>query len=1663
MPAPDVARRLERWKLSLLDLTLRNRLLDARDGRQVLPLVGADPVALMAKLAEGASFDVTPGAAIDPAAVGGPERAAEAMARTGAAALAKSQLVAAVSPDELDRRLVAMARSARESVQESGASTLWLALGVLRWFETDGEGVARHAPLVLYPVELRRAGAGERYRVTASADAEPRWNDTLFEKLSAEFGVVAPRPDSERDELDLAAAMGALTAAVTRFDRWQVLPEARLGIFSFTKFAMWTDLAEHGDALLGAPVVAHLAAGTGEAFPVQPAFPEASALDRTLPLGDLFAPLDCDSSQLAAVLAAADGRSFVLQGPPGTGKSQTITNLIAQALVGGKSVLFVAEKQAALEVVQRRLASAGLGDFCLELHSHKSGKRETIAELGRVLERVWRPQTPVAGDDVRLAATRDELNRYIAALHDGGASGVSVHDALAALGTLADAPALADGTADTRDAIVAQRDAANRFAEAAAAVAPVTAHPWHGSTLDTWQLSTEDAVRAALVEARTAGAALGDAVSALGPRLPGVGATRKDELEALGALAEHLATSPHPGAALVNAALAHPASTGASGAVADQIALVKARAATTTTTAAPKDAVSWLALARRRRELARRLATRWTDAVYALPLDGLAARFRAWANRFPLFRWFALRGARKQTKAALVAGALPGDTEVADDLATATQVTDADRALADSADAAKGWLGALAPAVGPDGDLDSVERALTWARELRAAFDRTAIAPADRDTAWRAVVAVAADHAAGTAPWIELAATVARWRTALGRLRDVCGVEVIADGRPHLETLAARVAGWSAAPTALRDWTAYARARTAAVAAGLGNTVAGVESGAVAAGAIVAAWERALYRGVADRATAASPALAQFHGASHHARVAEFVELDRAQLGVARARAIAKLAERVPRVSADTADGGEIGVLLHELKKQRRHKPLRALFRDIPNLLPRLKPCLLMSPLSVAQYLDPAVRRFDLVVFDEASQIPTADAIGALARGKAAVVVGDSKQLPPTRFFELGDRKADGAEPDPDDVEELESILDECVAARLPELRLTWHYRSRHEDLIAFSNQHYYGGNLDVFPAAAATTGGLGVSLRPIAGVYDRAGARHNRVEAEAVVAEVLARLRDPERSARSIGVVTFSRPQQDLILDLLDAARTADPTLDRFFTDEAKEPVLVKNLETIQGDERDVILFSIGYGPDRDGKVAMNFGPLNKDGGERRLNVAVTRARDELVIFSGLTPEHIRDDVSALGVRHLADLLRYARAGGQPAAERAARPPATPLTQSIAAALTAKGWTVHHQVGCAGYRIDLAVVDPDDPGRYVLGLEADGPAYARAATARDRDRLRGQVLVNLGWQLHRVWSLDWFHDADKELGRAHNAVINAIARARAARKSPGKSGPVKADASGAVKADASGAVKTEASGAVKASTSGQVTTRGEVSAPAPAAAPSVTAPPATTTPGPAPAPTPRTPAPATTPPPAAPTATEPRPAAATTAIGKYQATSLTAGRRDSDDLFDVAKTEALGAFIDQVLAREAPLQLGLLARRIAAGYGVTRVTPRVVERVRIVTDGQATLGSSDDPDVVWRRDQDPAALPMVRVPDDRGGDSKRDWDELPLVELAAGARLVLERNLGLPRAELLKETAKLFGFARPSDKLLERVEAALVLLVARGGARVDDDRVSLP
>jgi very-short-patch-repair endonuclease len=1650
---PAARARLEWWKLSLLDLSAGNRLLDAKESRTCIALPELDPVRLAATLDGGGAFafeagvdHVDPGPGVD----------------TG-------RLRVALTTAELERSLVAIRRTARAQLADGGVHTMWLALGMLVW--CDSNQASHAAPLALWPVELERTQGGA-LRLVAMEGMEPRFNQTLGEKLRRDFELLLAPADS--DTIDLAALLDAAEGIAVTRPGWRVERSARLGIFSFAKFVMWNDLDTRADELLGSPVVSHLATGSGIAFG-QPSGAAAAGVTRQIGAStwaagksiELLAPLDADASQLHAVAAAGAGASFVLQGPPGTGKSQTIANLIVHCVGQGKSVLFVTDKIAALEVVQQRLSAVGLGEFCLELHSHKAGRAQVLAQLGRVLERAFRPGSGPIGDD-RLADLRTALDEHVAALHRVGAFGRSLHDVLGRLVELRTTPraslAERDAVGLNSATFERRRIAVEQLAAAAVSVEPVANHPWRASTLERWPLDGRERALTAIDEAAASAAALNAAARDVASLVPGLVARTREQLQALGALAALAASSPRPGAELLTQL--RPSRGDDLG---EQIALIRARGAGTIDV--PRDPLAFLLLASRHRLLATEVDDRFSDAVSGLDAPALWTQMRKWTNSVAPVRFVALRNARAEIKAA----AIPMQLETDGAMISALEAVIAERAcrvaLQGAAEPARRWFGDL----GGDPlalEISKIDAAVGWASDLRKAFDAVDVIGGDagRDAAWRSLVAQVAagpttsagngrseglppplppgdrrcQAPAGLPPDLaifgRLAEAVARWVPALAALAEATGIDrtALGAGDDHLAALRERAETLRHSIDSLRDWVAFHGARHAALASGVGPAVAVLERGDLGASELALAWERATLLAWADAELADTPALSRFHGAAHHAHVAAFADLDRAALALVRSRALARLAERVPRVShgrdSGADPGGELGVLLHELKKQRGHRPLRRLFAEIPTLLPRVAPCMLMSPLSVAQYLDPAAARFDIVVFDEASQLPTADAIGALARGEAAIVVGDSRQLPPTRFFEAG------VATDEDGVTaELESVLDDCVAARLPELRLAWHYRSRHEDLIAFSNARYYGDRLQVFPTAQGSPD-LGVSWRRIDGIYDRGATRQNRAEAEAVVAEVLARLRDPASrvGSRSIAVVTFSRAQQELVEDLLDEARDADPALDPFFEDAEPEPVIVKNLETIQGDERDVVLLSVGYGPDEAGAISMNFGPLSQRGGERRLNVAITRAREQLVVFSSFAPEDIPDD-APLAVRDLAALVTFARNGGGAARSTEDTPPASPITAAIARALGERGWTLRHQVGCGAYKVDLAVVDPSDGGRYVLAIEHDGAAYANAPAARDRDRLRAQVLSQLGWRLHRVWSLDWWADPEREIQRAHGAIVMAIAagRQRRASISPRPSGRL---------ARPSDQIRNAALGS------------------APVGAPIIRIPPK---------PVPDLSAAFDAPvEPIDGSSTTPNLASGSTpvrlprnaiAIGPYTAAAIPPGRRTPDDLFAPRHLAELGKVVEQILAAEAPMHVDLLARRVGAYFGIGRVTQRVTDQVRIALDGRGRWG--DEQNVVWRLDQDPGAVPPVRVASSgvNASTARREIDEIPLSELAAAARIVVERAIGIASNDLVRDTARLLGFARITEKVTERVANGVRLAQVRELIRIDSGKATLP
>ncbi|MGI6005213.1 MAG: DUF3320 domain-containing protein [Christensenellales bacterium] len=592
-----------------------------------------------------------------------------------------------------------------------------------------------------------------------------------------------------------------------------------------------------------------------------------------------------------------------------------------------------------------------------------------------------------------------------------------------------------------------------------------------------------------------------------------------------------------------------------------------------------------------------------------------------------------------------------------------------------------------------------------------------------------------------------------------------CNLETFSTGDNWLSNMIEATQGWLSNIDDLRDWCIYLSTKQQADAIGLGSAAEALERGAATEENVLAAFEKALHMHAAEAIIAKEPALQDFSGTLMETNVKHYRDVCSNFEQLTRNELLAKLSSKVPMSNINVADSSEISILKRAIRSGGRGLSIRKLFDMISNLLPRLCSCLLMSPISVAQYIDPSYPQFDLVIFDEASQLPTSEAVGAIARGKNLIVVGDPKQLPPTSFFTKNRTDDDNFEQ-----EDLESILDDCLALSIPETYLQWHYRSRHESLIAFSNREFYNNELFTFPSPNALVSE--VVFVPVQGFYDRSKTRQNEAEANAVVVEIIRRLSHEQTRNQSIGVVTFSVVQQNLIDDKLQAAFAKHPQLDEWNSN-ASEPVFIKNLENVQGDERDVVLFSIGYGPDSAGKVTLNFGPLNRAGGWRRLNVAVSRARQKMIVYSTLSPEQI--DLSktrAEGVVGLRAFLEFAKNGKQALHTRdiVAVDDINAIITNIAEALRKEGYKVNTNIGYSRYRVDLGVVHPDRPQEYILGILLDGERYRNAATARDRNILQDSVLASLGWKIHHVYVIDWLQNSGKEIQKLIMAIKNSLA-----------------------------------------------------------------------------------------------------------------------------------------------------------------------------------------------------------------------------------------------------------------------------------------------------
>ena len=1364
--APEERNRIDVWRSRLLDLTLRNKLINFKPGKQAIPLYAAEPAAIEDRLAEGKSLRLKSLNALlpesDPRSVDQHAQATSASQKDhqGREALARNELLAELDAGDLDERLTEIFRSARTAQEEGGANTLFLVLGMLKW--SDGKHGDRtfQAPLVMVPVTLERQSVNSGFSLKCHDD-DTVVNPTLLQLLEHQFELriagITGEAELPQDGsgVDIPAIWAAFRAAVVSLPGFEMLPSVWLGQFSFTKYLMWKDLTDRLDDILQSPLVRMLVNDERDSPPLQQgAFLPEDRLDDERQPQDLFIPTDCDSSQLAAVNAAANGLSFVLEGPPGTGKSQTITNIIADALARGRTVLFVSEKIAALSVVHERLKKLGLGPFLLELHSAKASKAEVLAQLDQALKAGGRHTVANWEQEAdRLKRLRDSLNAYVHALHDRHPNGLTAYDATSRLVTADRNPPCGFRWPDPDQHTARQLDDLRELARQIETLGDMVPnagkqhlkHIHRREWSPVWQTALrEDAGQFDTVLAEWE-STLAELIGQL--MLP-AGEGSLASMERLDAVMSVLQQFRPEYVALLA-----PGNDRRSAGLIENLTHHGVRLV----------------------ELELLIRKDWVDDTLRQPVAEWSAAWRQARGYWWLKRWIAQYRFRSLLATFHAEGRKPRPEEVSALLEQLSAHAVERTSLETLAGQAGQALGELWQ--GRDTEWAKLSEAREWLMRFSETAARFPACDLDAVVRLRESLSRRLNQIPGyLAPEAEGGRLLQRGRKAWdafrkqwSRLAETAGIaqDLVRDDQPQaLDEMRAMVRGWQEGARYLRDWCHWQALRDEALRQGLEPLVTALESGSQPWSGASRYFEDSYADWWLGQVIARTPVLQRFAAVDHERRIQEFRETDARFAELTRRYIHARLAEKVP--SGEIAPPQTpLGILKREIQKKSRHMPVRKLLSTTSGILSHLAPCMLMSPLSVAQYLDTAETRFDLVIFDEASQIPTWDAIGAIARGKQVVVVGDPKQLPPTSFFSAG---SDGESLE-GEVDDLESILDECLGSGLPTHTLKWHYRSRRESLIAFSNHRYYQSQLITFPSPV--TPDDGVVYHHVPGTYQRSGARTNRQEAEAVVAFIRRHFRNTSGKVKSLGVVTFSQAQQKLVEDLLDAARRQDGALDLAISAEKHEPLFIKNLENVQGDERDIILFSICYGPDETGRVFMNFGPLNRDGGHRRLNVAITRAKEQVHIFATLQPDQLdTSKTRATGVRDLKHYLEFARRGPSAligTSSPTGMEPESPFEVEVQTWLLDQGWQVHPQVGCSSYRIDLGVIDPRAPGRYLMAVECDGASYHSAATARDRDKLRQMVLERLGWKVHRIWSTEWWNNREREQARLRVALEAAL------------------------------------------------------------------------------------------------------------------------------------------------------------------------------------------------------------------------------------------------------------------------------------------------------
>ena len=1242
------------------------------------------------------------------------------------------KLATDLTPKELQKRLYYINNQAKTMLQEQGYNILYLAIGFLQWKDKSKPRQKNNAPLVLIPVAMERKKVGESFNLEWTGE-DIQTNISLKAKL-LEAGIELPDFEFKRYGEVIDHYIASVRRAVSRMDGWEVNNNVALGFFSFTKFVMYNDLnPEAWEDNVDLTKNELIQAIFNPAKNDQEAFKEED-IDSQLEYRDMYQVLDADSSQIAAIQDVKAGRNLVVEGPPGTGKSQTIVNLIAELLAEGKSVLFVSEKMAALDVVKDRLTGVGLGKFVLELHSHKTRRKKFLKDLQKATN--VRAQDPLNIDQTirKLETLRRQLDDYSQIIHK---------------------PAFAVNLSPFQ--LYGMKESADDHFSRKNALMPLVRFQNPETItlkeLDDMKVSLENLAELYQTISKENPWSKCSPKSLLPADLREIEMLINDTLHALdNFLVERGRVYDIYGIKKPDTLNEFQNSLSAFEVIKSQNAeLIDGSILKSGAWNNNNDDAFKLIQELERYQRYSGILTKFNQSIFQVDIDRLIYELRNISTK--KFRFF-----NNKQHIELVeryyAVPVPGSVdEIIRDLQEAKAVIkirnnlEANRALGEK------YYGAYWHLNANPNDLKEIAR---WMNEFTALVRDGTFSENTIDLMSKDLFDIKPER--DLAEYIDSGEEFVR---VLSKLKDKLNprsklIFKRETGDVSFEAWQEQLYKWRGQLSSLHLWSQYLNTKNSLKNSNASMFVDSIEKRNIKKDDIEALVDGNFADSLLNILFVENQELATFIGELHENRIREFKDLDKKILVLNRKRIFHKLNSNIPKIFGGT-ENPQAKILAGEFTRKSGHMPVRKLLEKAGGMIKQIKPCFMMSPLSIAQYLDPTNEelQFDVVIFDEASQVKPEDALGAFMRGKTAVVMGDTQQLPPTSFFDqMSDADSDEEEATSLD---MESILHLCKLS-FPVKMLKWHYRSRHESLISVSNREFYDDDLLVYPSPSHSDPELGLKFHYNPNTaYDRGSSSANPLEAKDVVEEIFNHF-EKYGDTKSLGVGTFSVAQKNAILEELEVRRKERPEFEALFSDNKDEHFFVKNLETIQGDERDVILISVGYGYDNDRKMSLNFGPLNQDGGERRLNVLITRAREKCVVFSNFKAYDMKLTANPpYGVKSLKEFLEYAEnlTLGTQGPEMHTK---EPFEDAIANYLEENGYIVDRQIGCAGFRVDLAIVDDENPGKYILGITTDGKMYSSSKVARDRDRLREQVLTGLGWKLYHLWSTDWYRNRD--LGR---------------------------------------------------------------------------------------------------------------------------------------------------------------------------------------------------------------------------------------------------------------------------------------------------------------